>query len=162
DVAESFGLTDQPAIEVGDVIPGSPADKGGLKRGMMIVKVNGKALERGDEPEELPGITTRKLLRMNPGEEVTLSVLSEPGKPLQEIEITLGQRPKRSNQADRYYAEDLGFSAREMVFEDTYLRKLAPDYKGLIVSVIKPQSAAANDKLEPNYVMTQFNPQPIS
>src|SRR5207247_7423330 len=31
DVAESFGLTDQPAIEDGDVIPDSPAAKGGLE-----------------------------------------------------------------------------------------------------------------------------------
>src|SRR5256885_16835933 len=89
DVAESFGLTDQPAVEVGDVIPDSPAAKGGLKTGMMIVKVNGQALERGDEPEELPGIMTRKLMRMKPGEKVTLSVLTEPGKPLQELPITL-------------------------------------------------------------------------
>ena len=43
--------------------------------------------------------------------------------------MTLGDRPKRSNLAERYYADDLGFSVREMVFEDTYMRKLAPTTK---------------------------------
>ena len=161
DVAESFGLNNQPAIEVGDVIPDSPAAKGGLKTGMMIVKVDGQPLERGDEPEELPGIMTRKLLRKKPGDKVTLSVLTEPGKPLKDLDITLGTRPKRPNLADRYYADDLGFSAREMVFEDTYVRKLSADYKGLVVSIIKPQSAAATAKLEPNDVITQFNSEPV-
>jgi serine protease Do len=161
DVAESFGLSNQPAIEVGDVIPDSPAAKGGLKTGMMIVKVDGQPLERGDEPEELPGIMTRKLLRKKPGDTVTLSVLTEAGKPLKDLQITLGTRPKRSNLAERYYADDLGFCAREMVFEDTYVRKLPMSYKGLVVSIIKPQSAAATAKLEPNDVITQFNSEPI-
>jgi serine protease Do len=162
DVAEAFGLKDQPAIEIGDVVPDAPAAKAGLKTGMKIVKVNGKPLERGDEPDELPAIMTRKLMRMKPGEKVTMSVLTEPGQPLKDIEVTLGTRPKRSNQADRFYADDLGFSAREMVWEDTYVRKLPSDFKGLVVNVIKPQSPAMTAKLEPNDVITQFNSAPIT
>jgi serine protease Do len=162
DVAEVFGLTDQPAVEVGDVVADAPAAKAGLKTGMKIVKVNGQPLERGDEPEELPGIMTRKLMRLKPGDKVTLSVATDPGKPLQEITVTLGLRPKHANLAERYYADDLGFSVREMVFEDTYFRKLPADYKGLVVSIIKPQSPAATGKLEPNDVITQFNNQPIT
>ncbi len=165
DVAESLSLTNQPAVEIGDVIPDSPAAKAGLKTGMIIYKVNGQGLERGDLPEEIPGIMTRKFLRMKPGEKVKLTVIADPSQPtnsVKEIEVTLGDRPKRSNLADRYYADDLGFSAREMVFEDTYMRKLAPDYKGLVVSIIKPQSPAATGKLLPNDLITQFNSQPIT
>jgi S1-C subfamily serine protease len=88
--------------------------------------------------------------------------MTEPGKPLQDIEVTLGTRPKRSNVADRFWADDLGFSARELVFEDTYVRKLPPDYKGLVVSMIKPSSPAASAKLENNDVITQFNAQPVT
>ena len=33
DVAESLGLKNQPAIEIGDVIPGSPLAKAGIKAG---------------------------------------------------------------------------------------------------------------------------------
>ena len=54
EVAEYFGLKNQPAIEIGDVVPGAPADKAGLKAGMIIVKVNGQDLQRGDEPWNFP------------------------------------------------------------------------------------------------------------
>ena len=97
DVAEAFDLTDQPAVEVGDVIPETPAARAGLKRGMKIVKVNGQPLERGDEPDELPGIMARKIMRMKPGDDVTLSVVTEAGKPMQEIHVKLGERPKRES-----------------------------------------------------------------
>jgi len=163
--AESLGLTNQPAVEIGGVISDSPAAKGGLKTGMIITKVNGQPLERGDLPEEIPGIMTRKFLKMKPGEKVTLTVITDPGNPkdsVKDLQVTLGDRPKRANQAERYYAEDLGFCAREMVFEDTYVRKLPEDYKGLVVSIIKPSSPAATAKLEPNDVITQFNTETIT
>ncbi|MBV8781221.1 MAG: serine protease, partial [Phycisphaerae bacterium] len=41
DVAEAFGLADQPAIQIGAVVPNSPADKAGLKVRQIIVKING-------------------------------------------------------------------------------------------------------------------------
>ena len=49
-----------------------------------------------------------------------------------------------------------------MVFDDTYVRKLPPDYKGLVVSMIKAQSPAATAKLEMGDVITQFNNEPIT
>src|SRR5947208_5050268 len=51
DVAEVYGLTNQPAVQLGDVIPNMPGAKGGLNQGDIIVKVNDKPLERGDEPD---------------------------------------------------------------------------------------------------------------
>src|SRR5439155_3953097 len=77
DAAEFFGLGDTPAVEVGDVIPNSPADKAGLKVHMIIVKFNGQPLERGDEPDEAGMILTRKIQRSKLGSTVTFSVLTE-------------------------------------------------------------------------------------
>ena len=47
---------------------------------MNIYKVNGQGLERGDLPEEIPGIMTRKFLRMKPGEKVKLTVIADPSQ----------------------------------------------------------------------------------
>ncbi len=124
DVAESMGLKDQPAVELGDVIAKSPLDKAGLKAGNIIVKLNGKALERGDEPEETPGIFIRTIRRMKVGEEVTLGVMTAKDEPLKEYKIKLEERPKGMNLAERYFAEDMGFGVRAMVFMDNYVRKL--------------------------------------
>jgi serine protease Do len=160
DVAESVGLKDQPAIELGDILKNSPAEKAGLKAGDIVVKLNGKAIERGDEPEELPTIFSRKLRRMNVGDEVTLSILESKDKPLKDVKVKLDERPRGANLAERYFAEDLGFGVREVVFMDTYVRKLAPDAKGVVVSIIKPQSSAAAAKLQGNDLITEMNGQP--
>jgi serine protease Do len=161
DVAESVGLKDQPAIELGDILKGSPAEKAGLKAGDIVVQLNGKALERGDEPEELPMIFSRKIRRMKVGDEVTLGIADAKDKPLKEVKVKLEERPRGANLAERYWNEDLGFGVREIVFMDTYVRKLAPDAKGVVVSIIKPQSSAAAAKLQGNDLITEMNGQPV-
>ncbi len=159
EVSEFLHLNNQPAVQVGAVIPGFGAEKAGLKGGDIILKVNGEPLERGDEPEEAAMILLRKVRRMKAGSDVTFSVIkpNEKDTPLHELTMTLEERPKQANVAQRFFAEDLGFSAREMVFEDKYDRRLAADFKGVIIAVIKPGSSAQSAKLQMNDVVTQIN-----
>ncbi len=161
-VAEVFGLQNQPAVQVGGVIPGAAADKAGLKKGNIIVKFNGQPLERGDEASELPQIMQRKIMRMKPGEPVTLSVISKKGEAPTDVKITLGEMPRRPNTAKRHYAEDLGFSVRELVFMDAYAQRLQPDAKGVVVALIRPQSAAQTGGLQPNDIVTELNREPVT
>ncbi|MBC7784107.1 MAG: hypothetical protein H7144_09725 [Burkholderiales bacterium] len=162
DVAEFYGLKGQVAIQIGDVVPGFPADKGGLKKGHIIVKADGQPLERGDEPEEAPLIFTRKLSQKNIGDKVVLSVITETGKPPQDMEITLEERPMPSTRAKRYYAEDLGFTTRDVVFDDTYQRKIAKDSKGVVITFIRPQSASQAAQLQMNDLVQQLNQTPVT
>lgn len=157
EVAEAFGLKDQPAIEIGDVIPNSPADRAGLKVGQKIIKLNGQPLERGDQPEELPDIFSRTIRRMPIGSEVKLTVMTTKDEPTQEVTVKLEPRPKRQNELRRSWAEDLGFSTRDLVFEDTYVRKQPEDFKGVVVSLVKREGAAAAAGLETGDVITSLN-----
>jgi len=75
-------------------------------------------------------------MRMKVGSTITLSVITEKDKPPQELKITLEERPRRANLAKRFYADDLGFSVREIVFEDTYSRKQPADLKGVVIAMI--------------------------
>jgi serine protease Do len=162
DVAEAFGLANRPAIEIGDVMPQSPAEKAGLKVGMKIVKFNGEPLERGDLPEELPQILSRHIRRLPVGSEVTFGVVTEKDKPLEEIRVTLEQRPKRANEVRRFWADDLGFSAREIVLEDAYTRNQPPDIKGVVVGIVKRESSAAAANLDIGDVITSLNGVPVT
>jgi S1-C subfamily serine protease len=161
EVADFYGLTNQPAVQIGDIVPGTPAEKAGLKQGQIIVKMNGQPLERGDEPDELPQILRRHIFRMKVGSVVTFTVLTKKDQPTKEVKVTLEEQPPRSTIAKRYYAEDLGFSVREMVFMDAYSRKLPQDTKGVIVSFTKQQSAAASAKLALGDLITEFNREPV-
>jgi serine protease Do len=161
DVAEELGLKNVPAIELGDIIKGTPADKGGLKSGDIIVKVNGEPLERGDDASELPDILVRKIRRMEVGDKVTFTIAGGKGDETRDVVVTLEERPKMQNLAKRYWAEDLGLGVREIVFVDTYVRKLEPDADGVIVSMIKPQSSAASAKIQMNDLITELNGEPV-
>jgi S1-C subfamily serine protease len=162
DVAEFFGLKGQPAVEVGDVLANSAAEKAGMRRGQIIVKVDGHFLERGDAPDEAAQILRRQLLRKKVGTSVTFAVLERPGAPLKDITVTTELRPKGANLAARFYADDLGFSAREMVFADTYMRRLPADSKGVVISWVKPQGSAQNSHMEGNDLVTEMNNTPVT
>jgi serine protease Do len=157
EVLDVFGLKGQVAVQVGDVIKGTPAEAAGLKAGNIITKVNGEALERGDEPDEAAMILMKKMRRMKVGEEITFSVIKELNKPAEDVKIKLAERPKPENQATRFYAEDLGFTAREVVFDDTYLRKLPADQKGVVIALVKPAGAAQSAKLSRGDLVTKIN-----
>jgi len=162
EVAEYFNLTGQAAVQVGDVIKGTPADKAGLKPGNIIVKMNGQPLERGDEPDEAAMILMKNVKRMKVGSEVTFSIVTEANKPPTDVKFTLAERPKQENQAERFFAEDLGFTAREIVFEDTYRRKLPAEQKGVVVALVKPSSLAMTGKLERGDLITRLNQTPVT
>jgi serine protease Do len=162
DEAEYFGLVNQPAVQIGGVAPNGPAEKAGLKQGDIIVKLNGKSLERTDDPDDLPMLMHQKLLRLKPGTDITLTVLSTKGQPTKDVHVILELRPATPNEAKRYWAEDLGFGVRELAFQDRYALKLKPDGKGLYVAVVKPESSAATGGLKLGDLVTQLNGQPVT
>ena len=157
EVAEYFGLGGTTAVQIGDSIPGGPAYRAGVRPGQIITKINGKPIERGDQPEELPAIVRRQLLQMLPGDNVTLSLLDPRTRKTQDVTIKLEERPKQPSAASRYYAEDLGFSVRELVFVDAYARKLEPDTTGVVVALVRPQSAAQTARMENNDMVVELN-----
>jgi S1-C subfamily serine protease len=162
DVAEYYNLAGHPAVSVGDVVKDTPADKAGLKPKYIIFKMNGQPLERGDEPDEAAMILMKNVRRMKVGDKVTFSVITEAGKPASDITVTLAQRPKQENRAQRFFAEDLGFTVREVVFDDTYVRKLPADQKGVVVAMIKPSGAAQTGKLNRQDLVTRLNQTPVT
>lgn len=53
EIARAFNLKEQNGALVADVVPGGPADKSGIKRGDIIISLNGKDV---DEMSDLPKI----------------------------------------------------------------------------------------------------------
>lgn len=158
EVAEFYNLVGTPAVEIGDVVPGSAAAKAGLEKGSIITEVNGKPLERGDEPEELGPIMARSLRRtVKPGDTVTFTVIAKKGEAPKQVQVVAGERPAQAHTAARFYDEDLGFTVRDAVFLDRYNRKLATDAPGVVVDFVKPNSSAQTGRLARGDFVNQFN-----
>jgi serine protease Do len=67
DVAESLGLSRAQGAQVQRVEPGSPAEKGGVEAGDIILKYNGATIERSSDLPRLVGST-------KPGSRATITV----------------------------------------------------------------------------------------
>jgi serine protease Do len=157
EVADFYGLKGQPGVQIGDVIPGQAADKAGLKGGEIITAVNGQPLERGDTPEELPMILGRQVANMNVGDPLKLTLIAKRGEAPRDVTLTLQERPAPASTANRFYAEDLGFTVRDMVFQDRYARRLEENAGGVVVTFVKPQGNAQAGGLQRNDVITKIN-----
>lgn len=160
--AEFMGLQNVPAVQIGDVAAGSPAEHAGLKTLDIIIKMNGQPLERGDQPIELPYILSRKIQRMNVGQTVTFTVIHQKGDTPRDVAVTLEPRPKQVSSARRFYAKDLGFVVREAVFSDTYRRKMSASTGGVVIAMLRPQAAAQAAKLSVEDLVVQMNGKPLT
>ena len=83
----TYGQPFTPA-EVGQVQAGSAADKGGIKIGDTIVKIDGSTIERFEDVQQI--------VRLNPGEPMVITVRRD-GAPL-----TLNVTPARTEMTDRF------------------------------------------------------------
>jgi S1-C subfamily serine protease len=161
--AALFGLENKVAVQINDILPGSPADKAGLKNKQVITLVDGQPIERGDMPDEAVGILQRMLLKKNPGDVVTFTVVDAKDKPARQVKVTLAPYPKRELTAERYYTDEIGFGVREMVPLDRYRLKLKKDEKdGVLVTALKQGGSAVSAGLRPNDMITKINDEPVT
>ena len=89
ELAETFKLADSHGALVNDVVPNGPAARGGLKRGDVIVKFNGKEIV---SVENLP----KQVAAVQPGKSVTVEIVRDGNK--KSLDVTL-DKMKEEKQA---------------------------------------------------------------
>jgi serine protease Do len=85
ELSEAFGVDREHGAVVAEVTPGSPADEGGMRRGDVIVAVDGEELRSG---RRLPAIVAG----LAPGTTVEVTVIREGDA--RELEIEIGEMPE--------------------------------------------------------------------
>ncbi len=158
DLAKQFKVPDTSGALVEDVTPGGPADKGGLKSGDVIRKLNGQPVSDGDQ-------LTAMVTTLNPGTEVTLDILRE-GNPMT-LKATLGERP--SNLGLR---PGVGKAPSEGALRGMTVQNLTPairdqlglpaEVRGVVIAELDPNSPAAQSRLQPGDVIQSINRHPVN
>lgn len=92
DLAESFGLEKPAGALVAKVLPDSPAKRGGLQEGDVILKLNGRSIELSSDLPPLVG-------RIKPGQTARLEVMRSGRRRV--IELEIGRMPEEEQQASR-------------------------------------------------------------
>jgi serine protease Do len=83
-IAAQTGAPVQHGALVVEVVPGSPADQGGLLPDDIIAEVNGTEIKGESDLAEV-------LFRLDPGDTATLTILRDGAE--QEVRVTLGEAP---------------------------------------------------------------------
>lgn len=160
ETARFMGLTDKGVIIISEVLPESPADRGGLQDGDLVVSIKGEALPRLKPDSVLQAYAERQLLLSRIGEPIQLGILR--GEESLELEVVPSKSPTRMKEADRKYFEDIGVTLREYIVRDSIQRR--EDHRllrGAIVNFIRPNSPAAAGELQPGDWVQEVDGQPV-
>lgn len=141
EIASSMGLELPTGALVSDVVDDSPAAKGGLKSGDVIVGVDGQTVE---DPNDL----ARMIAQKPAGSEVKLA-LQRDGKALS-IGVTTGEMPPRDQLANAdaetlpgglFHSKALGADLTELTPERHAELNIPDDLKGVIIVNVGENSA---------------------
>jgi serine protease Do len=153
-LADSFGLDKPMGALVSQVTPDSPAAKAGIEVGDVIVRYDGKMLDRSVDLPPLVGNTTVgedisvEVVRAGTGKTLTVSIgeLDDQDKPIQ-----LSQSGEQSD-------KKLGVAVAEL---NDQLREQMDVEHGVVIQQVQPNSAAAKAGLRNGDVILSFNNQQI-
>ncbi len=158
--ARAVGLKDTKGVLVAHVIPGDPADKGGLKIGDVITKVGGQTV---DDPNAL----LARIASLRPGEKIQLGVWRQ-NRTL-DLTITLGERKPNfvAEQQDKSpkskaSATLLGLSIRPVEGAEEAQALGLQKPQGLVIMEIQSGSQAAQVDILPGDVIIEANQHPVN
>jgi serine protease Do len=142
ELAQYFESESVPGVVIRSVEPDSPAERGGIRAGDMLLAYRGERTS-AQFTEELPGIY-KKIADTPIGEEVDVAVAR--GDDVLEFTLTTEERGQSSS--DEMEFESWGFTARGITRELALAYNL-PDANGVFVAGVKPNGAAFRARLFP-------------
>ncbi len=157
ELATQFGVKPEDGVLVGNVMQGSPAERGGLKTGDIIQEFNGNKISNVRQLQ-------REVAQSSVGSPAQIRVLRE--KMPFTLTILLGEQPADvaaasepaappSEAADRF-----GLAVQDLTAElRDQLRLKDPD--GVVVSSVEEAGPAARAGIRPGDIITEANREPV-
>jgi serine protease Do len=155
-LAKQFSLSQAGGALIGEVSPDTPAAKAGLKRGDVILKLNGQPVNSAND-------LRLRISQTPPGTNVKLQI-SRDGK-TQDVSVALGELPEKAEKAGAPETGSGGLDGvdvQELTPDIAEQLQLAPGTRGVVVTSVDPASAAAAAELERRDVIQEVNHKPVS
>jgi Do/DeqQ family serine protease len=152
ELAKAFGLRDAHGALVARVVPGSPADKAGIKPEDVVIQANGKAIKDMPELRNLIGL-------LKVGDKVELTVLRN-GE-TKKLTVTIGRNAEErasGNSKDKEGGDELGSKGLNPKLKGaTFGPVQDSDTHGVQVIDIEQDSQAAQSGLAPGDIIMSVN-----
>lgn len=158
-IAQAFGLTGQlRGALVADVTPHSPAERSGIKKGDIILELNGAQISDSQE-------LRLKLATLAPGATVKLKIFRD--RQEREIAVTLAESPTKpesevSPGGQAGPGPGIGISVEKLTPLIARQLGLPPDTKGVVVAEVTPGSVAEQEGVQRGDVIEEMDRKSIS
>jgi len=157
ELARAFGLKQGGGVLVGDVAPNTPAANAGLKKGDVILQLNGETV---DAPNQLQV----QIAQFAPGTNVKLQIWRNGGT--QDVSLKLAELDEHDDKqvsAEATGATLLeGIQVQDLTSDIAQQLSLPAGTRGVVVSSVDPSSPAAASGLSQGDVIQEVNHKSIS
>ncbi len=148
ELAEGFGFKGTDGVLVNEVMPGTPAEKAGMKAGDIITEYDGKKVTDMQELRRVVAMT-------KPETKVDLTVWRE-GKD-EALTVTIGDQASSSAAGSNW----LGISVKDLTPDEATQMGLN-NLHGVVITSVKTDSPAAGQDVTSGLVVVSVNRQPIT
>jgi serine protease Do len=156
-IAKAMGLKDMQGVLVGDVSPSGPAQNSGVRRGDVIMEVNGK-------PMADAGALRNTISMMKPDATVKLKVLRDGTQ--SDMTVKLGELPADKTQAKVEEGKSDGaldgVTVENLDSQTARQLGLSASTSGVVVTDISPSSPEASSGLRKGDVIQEVNHQHVN
>jgi serine protease Do len=158
--AKAFGLEKSAGALVGQVDKGTAAEKAGLKRGDIILEINGRKVSGRQDVFNIIGA-------LAPGTEVNLKILRDNKE--MEIPVTLAERPSTqtgqeqggSGESSGEVLEKLGLQVTPLT--DSLAERLGyQNEEGVLIARVYPGTIAQRSGLQQGDLIKEVNRKPVA
>jgi serine protease Do len=152
ELAEFFELKSKNGVLVMDVTKDSPAEKAGLKKDDVIVRVNNRDVADSQDVRNIIGFTP-------PGSEIEMVVIRN-GKE-QSFKITVTARDQSELAQTGEVGKQLGLTVQTIDREIAREKNLT-EGEGVLVTEVAPESIAENAGIQPEMIILSVNRKPTN
>ena len=155
ELGKAMKLTNDKGVLVADVVPGSPADKAGVRRGDVIVAFNNKAVE---EPRDLSSMVANTPV----GQEVNVAVLRDGAKKQLAVKVEkLGSGGSKIEESGQPSQGKWGLGLQDLKPGIAGQPASKAD-RGVLVASVQPGSPADLAGIHQGDIILGINRQPVT
>jgi serine protease Do len=157
DLAEALSLPNTQGVLISDVNEGSPAEKGGLERGDVVVRVNGETVDSTGRLRNLVAVA---------GADAKVKIEILRGGQQKTLEVELGARPEDGSEEAEIDEDEGALGGLTLgTLNQTNRQKYRIDDSvgsGVVVTEISRGSPAARAGFRPGDVIREMNRKPVT
>jgi len=165
DIARSLGLADSKGALVANVVPDSPAARGGVVQGDVILRFNGEAIEDSRDLTRRVGAAgvgaATRVVVLRAGQQRTLTVRLAERPSQQELASATTVTPEAPAAGAGVAQAALGVSVRPITGADRTRLNLGANENGLVITAVAPGSDLAEKAVLAGDVILQADNRPV-